>query len=100
MKLNRRELLKTLATLAATPLLSKLPKADCIDDTQTSHDVEKYVCQDASDWHCWHALLNDDMDMLRQMPLRMADAACRSLDQYVSEVMSGNPRVVEGNGRG
>ncbi len=57
------------------------PKATYIDDSEVAYGVEEYDRQfDVS----WQTLMNDDLGKIRQTPVRMANAAARWLDAFVS----------------
>lgn len=57
------------------------PKATHIEDTEINYGVEEYARQfDVS----WRAIVNDDLGKIRETPQRMANAASRWLDQWVS----------------
>ena len=56
-------------------------KATAVDDSEVHYGVEEYARQfDIS----WRTIQNDDLGKLKQTPLRMAQAAARFEDQFVS----------------
>lgn len=58
-------------------------KATFIDDTQIDYGVEEFARQfDVS----WQAIMNDDLGKIRETPMRMANAAARFEDQFVSNL--------------
>jgi len=56
-------------------------KATNISDSEIAYGVEEYARQfDVS----WQTILNDDLGKIRETPMRMANAAARWLDSWVS----------------
>lgn len=71
----------------------KAPDAGSFADFSDSYGVEAYA---KSLDFSWQLLINDDMDALTKAPVKLGDAARRTLNAYAWSIVTSNPTLQDG----